>query len=155
MYIYIYIYIYIYPTLPLQAGCDTRSIFKQDKSGLNLTCSSPRLIALPRAKKSSLCYYLAIAKRITDGFMPFSRALVQNKMQTATLIFSNSDCHTKRASRWKDNNWDTKNATQGLWAVLEPNISFRLLFVHDIFENLQGIKETTLKETVETRCYGK
>ena len=42
---------------------------------------SSRLVALLRLKNP--VYYLSIAEVKADGYMPFSRALVQSKMQTA------------------------------------------------------------------------
>ena len=54
----------IYPTLPPWAGCDTRSIFKRNLTGLNLLFPLLRPVTIPRLK-NSLPYYLTIAGRRT------------------------------------------------------------------------------------------
>ena len=68
------------PNPPLQVGCDTRSIFRQSKAGLNTVFFF--LDWLPnKAKNLNPSYYLLIARGRTNGFMPFPRALAQSEMQ--------------------------------------------------------------------------
>ena len=56
------------------------SIFKQSKAGLN----SVFFLLHWLLNKPSLPYYLPIAERQTDGFMPFSNALtLKRETQTA------------------------------------------------------------------------
>ena len=65
-------------TQPL-SGCNSRSIFKWITTGLN----SVFFIFLTRDREPSLHYYLPIVGVRRDWFLPFSRALVQSKTQTA------------------------------------------------------------------------
>ena len=53
--------------------CDTRSIFKRSKVGLSSEFSFFLTSCQIKAKEPSLPNYLPIAKRRSDGFMPFMR----------------------------------------------------------------------------------
>ena len=61
--------VYIYP-VPRWTGFDTIAIFKQSKAGMNSVCFT-------KVKEQNLPYYLTRAGERTDGFMHFSKALVQ------------------------------------------------------------------------------
>ena len=74
-------YAWIYPTPPSQVGCGTKSIFQQNRSGLNSEFFFSSTGCLTKAKEPCLPYYLKIGKVRTDGFLPFLEALVQNEMQ--------------------------------------------------------------------------
>ena len=73
-----------YPTPFSKEGCDTISIFKQSKAGLNSEFSFSYSGCLTEAKEPSMPYYLLIAGERTDGLMPFPRTLVQSEKQIAS-----------------------------------------------------------------------
>ena len=54
-------------------GCNTKSILKWSKAGLNSDYSYSEPGYQIKAKETSLFYYIPIAWRKTDGFIPFSR----------------------------------------------------------------------------------
>ena len=85
-----YCYVVIYPILPPRAKCDTRSIFKGSKAGLNLEFSFTYTGCLSKAKELSL----PIAER-TDWSRPFTRALISFKIKTwvADSIFHDDKVH--------------------------------------------------------------
>ena len=64
---------YIYSTPPLQAGCDTRSVYKWSKCWFHC-----RMVA----KEPNLSNYSLIAEKTIDAFKPFPRALGQNETET-------------------------------------------------------------------------
>ena len=70
----------IYPTLPSRTGCDTRSVFKQSKTGFNSEISFSYTCCSTKAKQHSLTYYLSIVekKTKTGGFLPFLMTLVRS-----------------------------------------------------------------------------
>ena len=71
----------IYPPPPLQAGCNMRSIFKQNTTGLNSEISFSYIGCLSSTKESTLPYYLPIVGERTDKFIPFPRTLAQSETQ--------------------------------------------------------------------------
>ena len=79
--------VYIYPTPSPLAGCDTRSVFKRFKTGLNWEFFFLLTVCLTHAKKSSLPYYILIAEGRTDGFMPFPKNLYKGKCLQFCLGF--------------------------------------------------------------------
>ena len=88
IYIYIYIYIlssidiYVFTNLSVQAGYDTRSIFKRSLTGLNLEFCFSLTSCLNKAEEPSLPYYLPIAGGRIIGFIPFPRVLVLCEKQS-------------------------------------------------------------------------
>ena len=62
------------PLLPL-VECDTESIFKQSKAGLNSDFSFSQTGSLTEDKEPSLSYYVPIVGEWRDGFMLFPSAL--------------------------------------------------------------------------------
>ena len=76
-YIQLCTYVYIYSTPPPWTRCDLKSNLSEVK-----LVWIHVLVAL-LVEGPSLPYYLSIAERRTDWFIPFSRALVWNEMQTA------------------------------------------------------------------------
>ena len=74
LYIYIYIYIYVHPTPPsAQAECNTRSIFNQSLTGLNVKFSFSLASNYTKVIEHSPSYYLPIAGRRIVGFIVFKR----------------------------------------------------------------------------------
>ena len=94
------------PTPPPSAACDTRSVFKWSKAGLNSEFSF-LIGCVTKAKEPSLSDYLPIAGggRI-DGFMPIPRVLVWSEIQAVlsrkwiqvTSIISYDDNHYSKFS---------------------------------------------------------
>ena len=66
----IYVSVCIYPTHLQLTRCNTRSIFKQSKAGLNSEFFFPQTGCLTKAKEPNLPYYLPIVGGRKDGFMP-------------------------------------------------------------------------------------
>ena len=66
-----YVCMYV-PTAPPKNGCDTRSIFKRSKAGLNLVFSFSKISCLNKAKEPKLPYNSTIAGERTEEFMPFT-----------------------------------------------------------------------------------
>ena len=64
-----------------RAGHDTKSIFKQNLTGLNSGFSFSYTSCLTKAEEPSLPHYLPIAGTRTIGFIPFPRVLVLCEMQ--------------------------------------------------------------------------
>ena len=62
--------------------CDTRAIFMQSTVSLNSMISFCSTGCLIKVKHPSHLFYLSIVVGRTDGFMPFSRALVLSETQT-------------------------------------------------------------------------
>ena len=67
-------FVCIYQSVAPLVGLDTRSIFKQSTAALNSGFSFSETYSHIKAKGPSLPYYLPIAKRRKDGFIPFPRA---------------------------------------------------------------------------------
>ena len=65
--------------LSFPEGCDIRSISKQKNAGLNAILSFSKISCLTKAKELSLSYCLPTAGSRGNGFILFSRALVQSK----------------------------------------------------------------------------
>ena len=92
LYIYIYIYIYIclhvclyvFTNPSAQAGCDTRSIFKQRLTGLTSGFSFSKTSCYTKFKEPSLHYFSIAGKRIV-GYITFSNVLALCEMQTASF----------------------------------------------------------------------
>ena len=88
----------ISPTLPPRAGCDSRSIFKQSKDGLNSVFFLFSSIGcLTKTKEFTLLYYLPVARERTDGFMPFPMPLIRSETQAVSTrvwtLVTNSISH--------------------------------------------------------------
>ena len=64
-----------------RAGYDTRSIFKQNLTGLNSKFSFSKASCLTKAEEPSLPYYLPIGGGRIIGFIPFPMVLVLCEMQ--------------------------------------------------------------------------
>ena len=101
---YFFFLLCVYPTPPPWAGCNTRSIFKWNKAGLNLEFSFLLTDCLAKAKEPSLSYYLSLVVEKRDRFMSFLRALAWREKQTASLKIWT--LHTKFIS-YNDNNHAT------------------------------------------------
>ena len=69
-----------------QVRCDTRSIFKWYKAGLNTEFSFFYTGCLINVKEPSLPYYLLIVEKRTYWFMPFPRALEWTEMQLHVIF---------------------------------------------------------------------
>ena len=67
-----------------RAGCDARSIFKRNLTGLKSEFSFSLTSCLTEAEESSLPYYLPIAGGRIIGFIPFPRVLVLCEMQSVS-----------------------------------------------------------------------
>ena len=74
------IYLSIFTNTSTWIGYDTRSIFKQNFTGLNSESSFSLTRCLAQAEETSLTYYLPIAGGRTIGFIPFPRVLVLSEM---------------------------------------------------------------------------
>ena len=73
-------YEYVF-TQPLrQVGRDTT--FTRITAGLNLEFTISKIESLIKAKEPNIRYYLTITWISRDGFMPFSRELMQRETQT-------------------------------------------------------------------------
>ena len=73
------------PNPSVQAGYDTRSIFKRSLTGLNSEFSFSYTSCLTKAEEPSLSYYLPIAGGRIIGFIPFPKVLVLCEMQSASF----------------------------------------------------------------------
>ena len=73
--------LYVFANLSTQAGCDTRSIFKQSWTGLNSEFCFSYTGCLTKAKKPGMPYYLPIAGGRKIEFIPFPKVLMLCEMQ--------------------------------------------------------------------------
>ena len=89
MHIQVYIdLIYVFTKLICPwVGCDTRSIFKRSRVGLNLEFSFFLTSWLTKIKKHRLSDYLLIFGVRRDRFMPFLMTLVRSETQKAFAEF--------------------------------------------------------------------
>ena len=75
--------LWAYTNLSVQAGCDTRLIFKKSLTDFNSEFSFSQTGCLTNAKESSLSYYLSISGGKITGFIPFPKVLVICEMLSA------------------------------------------------------------------------
>ena len=75
---------YVLTNISQRAGCNTRSVLKRTLTGLNLEFSFSKILCLMKSKEHVLPEYLPISWGIMIRFIPFSRVLVQCKMQSAS-----------------------------------------------------------------------
>ena len=78
------------PTLPPWIGCDTRSILKLSRAGLNSEFSISQSGCLSKAKNPSLPFYLPIAGGRQEQFESFLRAYALSETQTTFVQDLNS-----------------------------------------------------------------
>ena len=75
---------YVFTNPSVQAGCDTRLIFKQSLTGFNSEFSFSLSGYLTKSQEPSLPYYLPVAGGRIIGFIPFPRVLALCEMQSAS-----------------------------------------------------------------------
>ena len=111
-----------------RAGYDTRSIFKQNLTGLNSEFSFSKTSCLAKAEEPSLSYYLPIAGGRIIGFIPLPRVLVLCEMQSASSrIWSRVAVFIS----YDDNHYTTGTSTWNHLTVGEKKINIKQLFVLD------------------------
>ena len=106
----------IYPTPLLQAGCDTRSILKQSRTGLNSDFSF-LTSCLTKTQESSLPYYLLIAEE-SRKIHAFLKG-ISTKWKANNLVQDLNSCHCVHfLSTSLLQEWDLEEET-GWWWDLE------------------------------------